>query len=702
MGYGGRASARRTQVALGTCLALLSLTPARAADQPIQDYLRFRDYLQRGEFDRAGEIAARLSGRPEFGAMFLALPEMVVAERHQVGGNPLQAARVLERLTPSGGCFVSYAQSYWNSCDKLAGLYGSLGNREGEIEMRRRLTVGAGIRDGGSPARAYVDLARAYERAGDRGRAIAFFRAAAHGFEGTRDRKAALEGLERLDAPLGTTDDVILEATLSDDPVLQQAGLSGMWHITDTVGAYDRLIQAGNDPKSRQAAIAALTALPVDNLSSRLHETLRSADAGARETARDALRRLTGLTYPSTGTEGMDEAAFSGEPYAFRYWGTAFLVDRLDDRFEAERVRLLALDAIGRIGDPRGLDAVVRSTDDPSPARRAHAVQALRAYRGDRVERALVARLGDRDPLVRTLAAAQIARRRLPEAGDLLARTAAREAEGGWAACALREAQALAASANEGEPPATPLLEALAPTAPVLAPPPALGPASSTAEIFDAALLGIAPPEAAIRALLESDRMSEYQPAAIALANAGVRTHLGEIRRRARRSSFGPDGAERVSYDATLLEVLGWLQDDASAPLLREALQSPHARGAAQAAAARGLGQIGDRAAVPLLISTFTDPRSPEAVLRATARALAQLAPADLGPLVLGGLESPDPRMRECTLLLLQETGSSFGRAQAARASAYDPDTRVRRLAAAFAGVAPSTVPDTPSQDYRR
>jgi HEAT repeat protein len=689
------------KAALGACLTLVTAGVALAADQPIEDYLRFRDYLQRGEFDRAGELADRLSGRAELGAMFLALPQMVVAERQRAGGDPLQAARLFERITPSGGCLVSYAQSYWNSCDKLAEIYGSLGNRDGEIEMRRRLTVGAGIRDGGSPARAYIDLARAYERAGDRGRASVFFRAAAHGFEGTRDRRAAVEGLERLDAPLGAGDDVILDAALSDDQVLRQAGLSALWHLADPVAAYDRLLQAGGDPERRQAAIAALTALPVDNLASRLHETLRSPDAGLRETAKDALRRMTGLTYPSAGPEGIDAAAFTDESYAFRYWGTAFLVDRLDDRFEADRVRLLALDAIGRIGDPRGLDAVLRSSDDPAPARRAHAVMALRAYKGDRVERALVARLEDRDSLVRTIAAAQIARRRLPEAGDLLGRAAAGEMEP-WAAAAMREAQALAAFVAGGEPPATPLLDTLAPATPVLEPPATIGPSSSTAEIFDAALLGIPPPEAAIRTLLESDRMSEYQPAAIALANAGVRTHLGEIRRRARRSSFGPDGAERVSYDATLIEVLGWLQDDASAPLLREALESPHARGAAQAAAARGLGQIGDRSAIPLLVSTFTDPRSPEAVQRAAGRALAQMASADLGPVVLGGLESPNPRMRECTLLLLQETGSTFGREQVARAGAYDPDTGVRRLAASFAGAIPDAPPDPSSPDNRR
>jgi HEAT repeat protein len=410
---------------------------------------------------------------------------------------------------------------------------------------------------------------------------------------------------------------------------------------------------------------------------------------------------MTGLTYPIAGPEGMDGTTFTDESYAFRYWGTAYLVDRLDDRFEAERVRLFALDAIGYIGDPRGLDAVVRSTDDPSPARRAHAVLALRAYKGDRVERAVVARLEDRDPLVRTVAAAQIARRRLPEARDLLGRAVAREGEP-WAAGAMREALALATFPGKGAPPATPLLDALAPDTPVLVPPKSIGPSSSAEEIYDAALLGIAPPEAAVRALLESDRISEYQPAAIALANAGVRTYLSEIRRRARRSSFGSDGVERVSYDATMIEVLGRLQDDASASLMREALVRPSARGAAQAAAARGLGEIGDRAAVPLLVATFTDPRSSEAVQRGAARALAQLATSDLGPLVLGGLESPNPRLRECTLLLLQETGSTFGREQVARASSYDPEVAIRRLAASFAGSSTGAPLDPTSPDYRR
>jgi hypothetical protein len=78
------------------------------------------------------------------------------------------------------------------------------------------------------------------------------------------------------------------------------------------------------------------------------------------------------------------------------------------------------------------------------------------------------------------------------------------------------------------------------------------------------------------------------------------------------------------------------------------------------------------------------------------------LATSDLGPLVLGGLESPNPRLRECTLLLLQETGSTFGREQVARASSYDPEVAIRRLAASFAGSSTGAPLDPTSPDYRR
>ena len=59
-------------------------------------------------------------------------------------------------------------------------------------------------------------------------------------------------------------------------------------------------------------------------------------------------------------------------------------------------VREAAVAALGAIGDPRAVDAVLRACDD-RPAIRRRAVIALAAFDGDRVEQRLRAALEDTD-----------------------------------------------------------------------------------------------------------------------------------------------------------------------------------------------------------------------------------------------------------------------------------------------------------------
>jgi HEAT repeat protein len=65
--------------------------------------------------------------------------------------------------------------------------------------------------------------------------------------------------------------------------------------------------------------------------------------------------------------------------------------------------REAAVAALGALGDPAGLDAILRACTD-KPAVRRRAVLALAPYEGDAVEAALAAALDDRDWQVRQAA----------------------------------------------------------------------------------------------------------------------------------------------------------------------------------------------------------------------------------------------------------------------------------------------------------
>ena len=72
------------------------------------------------------------------------------------------------------------------------------------------------------------------------------------------------------------------------------------------------------------------------------------------------------------------------------------------------RCREAAIAALGAIGDPEGVGAVLAGLDD-KPAVRRRAVVALAAFRGDEVEAALARALEDRDWQVREVAQALLA-----------------------------------------------------------------------------------------------------------------------------------------------------------------------------------------------------------------------------------------------------------------------------------------------------
>jgi HEAT repeat protein len=709
----------------------------------LDDLVRVQALMERGEFDRAFEIAGTLSGQSP---LFRNLPAEIQAEKSFFQGNRLLALEFYQDLTPAGGCLVSYVPTYRNTCQRIASIFDEMGDVTGRIEMERRLAFGAGVRDRTPMAHTYRQLATAYDQLGDVPAANAYDRTVLHCFDADRETRRSRDALQARDAAPGDPDDIILADALSSDPVLARAGQSALRRLTDPAGALERLAEEAALDDALPQRLDVLVLLPLDDLEARLHYLLVEGTSTQRRVAHDALKKRTGLSYPYLNREGEVEFEPPRSSIFHGRWGTPFLLHIMEDPYETESTRLMALQALGQIEDPRALEAILQATHEAAPAWRLRAVRALGAHDGDGVEKALVALASDPDPLVRLSAVAQIARRGLPDGADILAETLASESH---PVIATAMVEALASMASEedrvldlladladeidapamakvgevlrqyGDPRArrmleaaldepapadswasralaaeslpageteipTPLLDELSPATTVIEAPAMLSADSTPEEILHASLLGIAPPDRVVLRMLESNRWSEYRPAALALANNGSRAHLGALRGLARTSRYDADGSERVSYNEEALRILAWLQDDSSLPLFREVLSS-HTYGNPRMAAAWALGRLQDHQSVPILVAAFVDPSNTYRVRRSAAQALSQFDDPELGSLVLGQLESADPRIRRLTILLLGDTGARHGVEQVNRVAEVDPDPGLRRLAAQMA-----------------
>ncbi|MDR0375307.1 MAG: HEAT repeat domain-containing protein [Treponema sp.] len=81
-----------------------------------------------------------------------------------------------------------------------------------------------------------------------------------------------------------------------------------------------------------------------------------------------------------------------------------FLVDIVTDTEQSSSLRIAALDALAKIGDAAGLDAILGALSASEPTVRSAAVAALSPFSGQRVDEAILGNF--RDPVFRTRAAA--------------------------------------------------------------------------------------------------------------------------------------------------------------------------------------------------------------------------------------------------------------------------------------------------------
>jgi HEAT repeat protein len=194
---------------------------------------------------------------------------------------------------------------------------------------------------------------------------------------------------------------------VSQDPVRRRREAAVAGHTGDEGTA--RSLLGDDDPKVRATALAALDrlgALSADELASALGDRA----AGVRRRALSLVAVRPGDEPPSALSLLHDDDPVVAETAAWAVGerqppeaGAAAALARLATSHGEHLVREAAVAAIGAIGDPVGLPAVLAALGERATLRR-RAVVALAAFDGPEVDAALERALGDRDRQVRQAA----------------------------------------------------------------------------------------------------------------------------------------------------------------------------------------------------------------------------------------------------------------------------------------------------------
>jgi HEAT repeat protein len=191
-----------------------------------------------------------------------------------------------------------------------------------------------------------------------------------------RAAAAAAAGLRR-PAPAGIPDALARLVHEDADPRVRAAALGALARLPDPpAGAWAR---AADDPdpsvRRRAADLAPAFADPAGTVAGGLLSLLADAESAVAEAAAWALGELGQAAVEGGAVRPLAAAAMShGEPL----------------------VREAAVAALGALGDPGGLEAVLAACRD-KPAIRRRAVLALAAFDGPEVDAALQAALDDKD-----------------------------------------------------------------------------------------------------------------------------------------------------------------------------------------------------------------------------------------------------------------------------------------------------------------
>jgi HEAT repeat protein len=194
---------------------------------------------------------------------------------------------------------------------------------------------------------------------------------------------------------------------VSADPAQRRRAAAVAGHTGDEGAA--RALLADDDPGVRATALAALDRLAVLDAEA-LAGALGDPAPAVRRRALSIVARRPGDAPPSALALLDDPDPVVAETAAWAAGerqppeaGAAAALTRIGTEHPEHLVREAAVAAIGAIGDPVGLSAVLAALDERATLRR-RAVVALAAFEGPEVDAALQRALGDRDRQVRQAA----------------------------------------------------------------------------------------------------------------------------------------------------------------------------------------------------------------------------------------------------------------------------------------------------------
>jgi HEAT repeat protein len=198
------------------------------------------------------------------------------------------------------------------------------------------------------------------------------------------------------------------------DPAARAAGAAALGHhppLSPRAAALlAGLVVEDDDPRVRAAALGALVRVGAPGAGASWEEAARDPVAAVRRRVAElapalgatAERVLVGLLGDADGSVAESAAAGLGEVASEGSPAVADLADAAT-RHDDALVREAAVAALGAVGDPSGLPAVLAACGDRPTVRR-RAVLALAAFTGPDVETALRRAASDRDWQVRQAA----------------------------------------------------------------------------------------------------------------------------------------------------------------------------------------------------------------------------------------------------------------------------------------------------------
>jgi HEAT repeat protein len=225
----------------------------------------------------------------------------------------------------------------------------------------------------------------------------------------------------------------LIEALRDEDPVVRSQAAEALGH-SDDPRAVEPLLEALRDeiPEVRAEAAYAFGKLGIadSRVFEALIEALCDSDSGVRTMAAVGLWEIVHQRADERALEPLCSALLSDDEPETRATAACALgtlgdpraVDALVQALEDDYLDVAesAAEALGKIRDPRAVDALVQALEDNDPGVRESAAKALGEIRDPRAVDALVQALEDNDPGVRESAAKALGEIRDPRAGQPL------------------------------------------------------------------------------------------------------------------------------------------------------------------------------------------------------------------------------------------------------------------------------------------